>query len=167
VLCFLVSFEPILKKCYHLAMSTSKTQKATTLTKVFDLGFELHIDENGYVQASQLVKKMGSAKFKASNFRFDLNKVEGLTPFQKRIYKELIKVPAGKTVSYLELGKRAGYKNASRAVGTAMSKNKLVLFIPCHRVVRSDGSLGNFSGCGGTATKKRLLEVEATQGNLY
>ena len=148
-------------------MNISKTQAAIKLTKVFDLGFELHLGENGYVQASQLVKKAGLDKFKASNFKFDLNKVEGLTDFQKKIYKELIKVPAGKTVSYLELGRRAGYKNASRAVGTAMSKNKLVLFIPCHRVVRSNGSLGNFSGCGGSATKQRLLEFEAAQGNLY
>jgi len=135
--------------------------------KVLDLGFEIQTDSEGFVQKSQLIKKAGAQKFKSEKFKFDLNKVEGLSPFQKKIYKELIKVPAGKTVSYLELGKRAGYKNASRAVGTAMAKNKLVLFIPCHRVVRSDGSLGNFSGCGGTATKQRLLELETLKGNLF
>ena len=97
---------------------------------VLDLGFKIQIDEHGYVQESQLVKTKGTQKFQSQKFKFDLNKVEWLTPFQKKIYKELVKVPAGKTVSYLELGRRAGYKNASRAVGTAMAKNKLILFIP-------------------------------------
>ena len=135
--------------------------------KVLDLGFEVHMDDNGYVQQSQLVEGCGRQNFKSKDFKFDLNKVEGLTAFQKKIYEELIKIPPGKTVSYLELGKKVGYKNASRAVGTAMAKNKLVLFIPCHRVVKSDGSLGNFSGCGGAATKQRLLEAEASEGALY
>lgn len=139
----------------------------TVNKSVLNLGFEIHTDEEGYVQQSQLIKKPGSQKFKSTNFKFDLNKVEGITDFQKKIYKALIKVPAGKTVSYLELGKKAGYKNASRAVGTAMAKNKLVLFIPCHRVVKSDGGLGSFSGCGGSSTKQRLLEFEAKKGPLY
>ena len=131
------------------------------------LGFEVQTDEEGYVQASQLVKKAGRQKFESQNFKFDLNKVEGLTDFQKKIYKELVKIPAGKTVSYLELGRRAGYKNASRAVGSAMAKNKLVLFVPCHRVVKSNGGLGNFSGCGGSSTKQKLLALEEKKGSLY
>lgn len=134
---------------------------------MLDLGFELQIDQDGFVQKSQLIKKVGAKDFHSDDFKFDLNKVEGLSTFQKKIYSALIKIPAGKTVSYLELGKKAGYTNASRAVGTAMAKNKLVLFIPCHRVVRSDGSVGNFSGCGGSATKQRLLELEACHGDLY
>lgn len=134
---------------------------------VLDLGFEIKLDQDGFVQASQLIKKQGDGKFKSEKFRFDLNKVEGLTAFQKKIYKELIKIPAGKTVSYLELGRMAGYKNASRAVGTAMAQNRLVLFVPCHRVVRSDGSLGSFSGCGGSTTKQRLLDFEKLKGDLY
>jgi len=136
-------------------------------TKILDLGFELLVDAEGYVQQSQLVQKQGRSQFKSENYKFDLNRVTGITPFQKKVYEELVKTSPGETVSYLELGRKAGYKNASRAVGSAMAKNKLVLFVPCHRVIKSDGGLGNFSGCGGSATKQRLLELEAQKGALY
>ena len=66
---------------------------------VLDLGFEIETDEKGYVQRSQLIQKKGSQKFQAQKFKFNLDKVKGLTDFQKKIYKELLKVPAGKTVS--------------------------------------------------------------------
>jgi len=135
--------------------------------KAIGLGFTFELDQDGYVQTSRLIEKPGRIDLKSQDFKFDLEKVVGLTVFQKKIYRELIKIPPGRTVSYLELGKKAGYTNASRAVGTAMAKNKLILFVPCHRVVRSDGSFGNFSGCGGSVTKQRLLELEASKGDLY
>ena len=70
------------------------------------LGFEVQTDEEGYVQASPLVKKAGRQKFESQNLKFDLNKVEGLTDFQKKIYKELVKIPAGKNCFIFRIGQK-------------------------------------------------------------
>lgn len=88
--------------------------------------------------------------------------LERLSPFQKKILCELRKkVPAGKTISYSGLAKLAGCPRAARAVGTVMSSNPFPLVFPCHRVVRSDGSVGCFQGGEhGTQLKKALLENE-------
>ncbi|MDE1857402.1 MAG: MGMT family protein [Candidatus Micrarchaeota archaeon] len=68
-------------------------------------------------------------------------------------------VPRGKVVTYKDLARMAGRPNAYRAVGTAMRKNPLPIVIPCHRVVRSDGDIGDYSN-GGRARKIRLLKSE-------
>lgn len=80
------------------------------------------------------------------------------TPFQERVWKELRKVKPGKTISYSELAKKAGSPGASRAVGSACGANPLLLFVPCHRVVRSDGGIGGFSA--GPKKKEYLLALE-------
>jgi len=80
------------------------------------------------------------------------------TDFQCKVYAVLRNIPVGQTVSYGELAKRAGFPGASRAVGSAMRKNRLPIVIPCHRVIRGDGSLGQYSG--GVAWKRALLEFE-------
>ena len=77
---------------------------------------------------------------------------------QKNIWKELQKIPYGKTRSYGFIAKKL--KTSPRYVGNVCSKNKHLLVIPCHRVVRSDGQLGGFSGLGGVSLKKRLLDLE-------
>ncbi len=77
------------------------------------------------------------------------------TSFQLRVWEQLRQVPQGEVISYKELAIRVGSPRASRAIGLAMSKNPLPLFIPCHRVVRSNGSLGGFAG--GITLKKQLL----------
>lgn len=80
------------------------------------------------------------------------------TPFERKVYVALRKVPYGQPIGYRELAKRAGSPGAARAVGGAMARNRLPILIPCHRVIRSDGSIGGFSA--GTAIKRRLLELE-------
>lgn len=88
--------------------------------------------------------------------------LEKLSPFERKILCELRKrVSRGKTVSYGELAKLAGFPGAARAVGTVMSKNPFPLFFPCHRVIRGDGSIGFFQGGpAGVRLKKALLEME-------
>jgi len=81
------------------------------------------------------------------------------TPFQLRVWAELRKVEYGGRVSYGELAKRAGSPAAARAVGGAMNKNPLAIFIPCHRVVGSGGSLTGFGG--GLPLKEKLLGLES------
>ena len=86
--------------------------------------------------------------------------LENVSPFHRKVYKALCKIPAGKTITYAELAKRAGSPGAARAVGTAMAKNPFPIVIPCHRVVAGNGKLGGYSGRGGVATKKALLALE-------
>ncbi|MFA6185881.1 MAG: MGMT family protein [Phycisphaerae bacterium] len=80
--------------------------------------------------------------------------------FTQKVLKTCMKIPPGQTLSYSQLAKKAGFPNAARAVGSVLAKNKLPLIIPCHRVVRADGKIGNFSAPGGTKTKKRMLDYE-------
>ena len=77
---------------------------------------------------------------------------------QIKIWKELIKIPYGKTKSYGEIAKIV--KTSPRYVGNVCGQNKHILIIPCHRVIRTDGSLGGFSSSGGLLLKKRLLNME-------
>ena len=80
--------------------------------------------------------------------------------FRENVYSELIQVKAGQRVTYGQLANQVGSPKAARAIGTAMAKNRHVPIIPCHRVIRSDGSLGNYSGYGGVTTKAHLLDHE-------
>ena len=69
------------------------------------------------------------------------------------------------TITYAELATAAGHPKASRAVGSVMAMNPWPILIPCHRVVRRDGIIGNYSGEGGTETKTRLLIHEGNRFN--
>ena len=88
--------------------------------------------------------------------------LDRLSAFERKVLCELRKrVPRGRTISYGNLAELAGYPGAGRAVGTVMSKNHFPLFFPCHRVIKSDGSIGFFQGGpSGVKLKKALLEVE-------
>ena len=77
---------------------------------------------------------------------------------QKKVWNELKKIKFGKTKSYGDIAKK--YKLSPRHVGKICAQNKIPLIIPCHRVIRSDGSLGGFSARGGIILKKKLLEFE-------
>ena len=108
-------------------------------------------------KVSQLIIDYLNGEKKRLDFPIDLT---GYTNFEKQVYKSLCRVPYGEVTTYGKLAKSAGNPRAARAVGNAMAKNPLPLFIPCHRVVKSDGAIGNFSALGGVALKKRLLELE-------
>jgi len=96
--------------------------------------------------------------FAGSNAPFPRLDESCLTPFQTQVLRSLVREAGfGKTVSYAELAAEAGHPGASRAVGSVMAMNPWPLLVPCHRVVRSDCVIGNYSGEGGPATKIRLL----------
>jgi len=82
------------------------------------------------------------------------------TAFQKKVWNELKRIPTGETRTYKEVAKAIGAPRAARAVANACASNPHPIVIPCHRVIRSDGKLGGYSGPGGTKQKKRLLEQE-------
>lgn len=81
------------------------------------------------------------------------------TPFQQRVWRALLQIPYGETISYAELARRVGRPKAQRAVGAANGSNPLPIVIPCHRVIGSNGSLTGYGG--GLDIKRQLLEIEA------
>jgi methylated-DNA-[protein]-cysteine S-methyltransferase len=80
------------------------------------------------------------------------------TDFQKRVWSELLEIPFGKTISYLDLSKRLGDPKAIRAAASANGRNKIAIIVPCHRVIGSDKTLVGYSG--GLWRKKWLLQQE-------
>lgn len=78
--------------------------------------------------------------------------------FQKKVWHELIRIPAGTTYSYKELAEKIGRPTAVRAVGNANGKNQLAIIVPCHRVINSNGELGGYGG--GIERKRWLLTHE-------
>ena len=87
-----------------------------------------------------------------------------MPPFYKKVLLEVIKIPYGKTVSYQEIARRAGNAKASRAAGSANANNPIAIFIPCHRILASDGTLGGYGG--GLDKKMILLEHEGLDVRL-
>tara|TARA_B100001559_G_scaffold291902_1_gene271957 strand:+ start:514 stop:789 length:276 start_codon:yes stop_codon:yes gene_type:complete len=82
------------------------------------------------------------------------------TKFQLKVWRFLQKIPRGKIKTYSEIAKAIGKPKSFRAVANAVAKNPFPPTIPCHRVVRANGSLGGYSGKGGLKTKKKLLKKE-------
>lgn len=82
------------------------------------------------------------------------------TPFQILVWKEIANIPYGETKTYKELAIAIGKPKSARAVANACGKNPYAPTIPCHRVIRSDGKLGGYSGKGGINTKIKLLKQE-------
>ena len=82
---------------------------------------------------------------------------------QKKVWIELKKIKWGQTETYGKIAKK--YKLSPRHVGKICGQNKLLLVVPCHRVIRTGGGLGGFSAIGGIKLKKKLLEFEKKLGN--
>jgi len=88
-----------------------------------------------------------------------LKTVDG-TNFQIQVWSEISKIPFGKTRTYKEIAVSIGKPNSARAVANACGKNPYPIDIPCHRVIRSDGNIGGYSGDGGIKKKMQLLKSE-------
>lgn len=86
------------------------------------------------------------------------------TPFQRQVWQTTRLIPYSETRSYRWLAEQTGQPRAVRAVGQALARNPVTIIIPCHRVIRSNGGLGGFSG--GLEMKRRLLHLEASNGNI-
>lgn len=85
------------------------------------------------------------------------------TEFQKKVWAACSTIPAGETRTYQWLAKKIGHPKAARAVGAALGQNPYAPKVPCHRVVRSDGGMGGYSGRGGIKTKIKLLQKEGAK----
>lgn len=96
--------------------------------------------------------------FKGERKEFNLNLFLDGTDFQKKVWRELMKIPYGEVATYGEIAKSIGNDKASRAVGNANNKNKIGIIIPCHRVIGASGKLVGYAG--GLWRKEWLLEHE-------
>ena len=98
--------------------------------------------------------------FAGERTSFDIPTKTFGTPFQQKIWNTLTDIPFGHTMTYQELGEKAGVGKAPRAVGGAVGKNPIALVIPCHRILGSTGTITGYSGGDGVITKEHLLRLE-------
>ena len=89
-----------------------------------------------------------------------LNKIQKYPKFYQKVWLECANIPKGKTLTYGWMARQIGHPKAARAVGSALAKNPFAPEIPCHRVVRTDGGMGGYSGPGGIAKKMLMLKRE-------
>ena len=94
---------------------------------------------------------------------FDLPLQQEGTDFQQKVWKELIRIPFGKTITYQQLAQRIGNVKSIRAAASANGRNNLWIVVPCHRIIGSDGSLTGYAG--GLKRKKWLLDHENVHAN--
>jgi len=106
----------------------------------------------------QLTREQLDEYFEGKRKEFDIPLLMLGTEFQKSVWNGLVKIPYGKTISYLELAKNIGNIKAVRAVANANGANSIAIIVPCHRVIGSDGTLTGYTG--GLALKKKFLELE-------
>jgi len=102
-------------------------------------------------------------KGKKVDFDVDID-ISGESQFTQKVLRELKKIPYGEVRSYLWIGKQVGHAMGARAVGQAVKRNPIPIIIPCHRIIREDGSLGGFSL--GIEIKKRLLAIEGVFNSI-
>ena len=116
-------------------------------------------DNRGWESLSKKVKEYYTGK-KVDFTDYKLN-LDNYTDFKKKILQTVRKIPYGETKSYKEAAEAAGYPRAYRAVGSTMRNNPLPLIVPCHRVIKSDGSLGGFSGKKRSTLKRKMIDLES------
>jgi methylated-DNA-[protein]-cysteine S-methyltransferase len=97
------------------------------------------------------------------DFSDTLLDLDGLPEFLQRLYRELLTIGWGETVTYGALAERLGSPGGAQAVGQGMGKNPIPVIVPCHRVLAAGNKPGGFSAPGGTSTKLRLLELEGVK----
>ena len=134
---------------------TQEDEKIISLTFV---KFKKHAEDASMIL--QEAKWQLAAYFEGKRKSFNLPFHFECSDFHKEVYVSLLNVPYGTTLSYKELAALAGNPKASRAAGSAMAHNPLPIFVPCHRVLKSDGTLGEYSAAEGVKSKEWLIAHE-------
>jgi len=111
-----------------------------------------------------LLEKQVNEYFQGTRQSFDLPLDLIGTDFQCKVWQNLLKIPFGKTVSYLELARQMNNEDGVRAVASANGQNRIPILVPCHRVIASDGKLTGYSG--GITRKETLLSLESGQSRI-
>jgi methylated-DNA-[protein]-cysteine S-methyltransferase len=121
-------------------------------------------------EAFAAIRQQLAEYFAGERQQFDVPLKLAGTPFQRRVWQELVRIPFGRTISYAELARRVGKPTASRAVGHANGRNPISILVPCHRVIGANGKLTGYAG--GLDKKEWLLAWERRvtgpeRGNLF
>jgi len=119
---------------------------------------EIVKDDRKNGKALSQIKRYLMGKLKRFDCSLDLRG----TPFQRKVWTALAKIPYGSTKSYQEIAKSIGHPKACRAVGNANGSNSIPIILPCHRVIESNGGLGGFGH--GVKVKQQLLDFEKRHG---
>ena len=126
-----------------------------------DMIDEGHWDPAGDATLALAFQQLGRyLEGRRKNFDLPLD-FSGATTFQRQIFERLMRIPFGRIVSYGDIADELGDPGAARAVGQAVGENPVPIIVPCHRVVRSDGKLGGYSG--GLSRKVTLLGIEGVE----
>lgn len=118
--------------------------------------FDAIEDQSAVAGVGEEIRRFVAGNLEALVTPVDLSLV--VSPFQRRVLERLRRVPPGAVMSYQALAAAIGAPRGSRAVGNTMASNPVPVYVPCHRVIRSDGSVGNYGG--GVSSKLRLLRAE-------
>jgi methylated-DNA-[protein]-cysteine S-methyltransferase len=119
---------------------------------------ESELQEQKECEVLHKCKRQLADYFSGKSLAFDLPLNPEGTEFQKKVWAELLKIPYGETITYMELAVRMGDAKAVRAVGTANGRNPIAIVIPCHRVIGAGNKLTGYAG--GIWRKQLLLELE-------
>lgn len=119
---------------------------------------EIDIQDPNTCEILEKCKEQLENYFSGKTFAFDLPLQPEGTEFQLKVWNELLKIPYGETITYMELAVRLGDAKAVRAVGTANGRNPIAIIIPCHRVIGAGNKLTGYAG--GIGRKMILLELE-------
>ena len=144
----------------HCEMLAENTPTETSVSSASSADPLLH-------QATEELQAYLRGSLKVFSVPLDLSE---LTPFQQQVLAAVALIPWGQTRTYSEVTAQIGKPNAIRAVGNALAHNPLMLFVPCHRVIGSDGKLHGFSAPQGVALKAWLLDhegIKVSDKNLY
>ena len=154
-----------------------KTQLINHMPRVFEEGyitnslgtFKVQFDQEGLIEIQKTEHVIKSTEKLVNLFQNWVKKKRVIfygvrTPFQRQVYEELLKTNIGDLQSYQGLALNVS-PQAVRAVGTALGKNKIPIFIPCHRIIRKNGNLGNYAL--GREFKQKLIELEKKGVSFY
>ena len=130
--------------------------------RISNVFFEQNIPASGFNEfESDTIKnayRQLDAYLRGELKTFSLDLAPAGTEYMKKVWKQLCNIPYGKTASYKQIAEASGNSKASRAVGLANNKNPIPIFIPCHRVIGSNGKLTGYRG--GLGLKEKLLKLE-------
>jgi len=129
----------------------------------FDEGHKVELKQGGEMAEQAARELILYLEAKQTEFTVKLD-LRGTTPFQRKVWRATCKIPYGQVRTYAWIADKLGDPNSARAVGNALGKNPIPIFIPCHRVVGAHGGLGGFSA--GLSFKRWLLSLEAGQASL-
>ncbi len=136
-------------------------QEAEAISKIQLQSMEIFTSTSIFKETALIKNAYNQLKeyFEGNRRVFDLPLALHGTEFQNKVWVELMKIPYGKTCSYLDIAKAVQIPKGARAVGMANNKNDIIIVIPCHRVIGANGKLIGYAG--GLSVKKYLLDLES------